>query len=92
MLSLCECEAECIASSFAAFQAFCLESMLIEMKIIVTKPLQLMVEKKSAQRIPVSHGRSKHIKMQTGQLKQMYCPIEVQTSDILIKALKLDQI
>lgn len=64
VISLSSCEAEYIASLYAACQALWLESLLSKMMIEVIKLLQLMVDNKSTINLTknlVSHGCSKHI-------------------------------
>lgn len=64
VVALSSCEAEYIATSYAACQANWLDSLMKEIHIEMPEPVQLFVDNKSAINLaknPVSHGRSKHI-------------------------------
>lgn len=104
MVTLSSCEAEYIASSYAACQASWLDSLLQEIRVQIRRPLQLCIDNKSAINLaknPVSHGRSKHIEtrfhflidqvLNSDKLKLVFCNSEVQVADILTKALKIER-
>lgn len=59
VIALSSCEAEYVTGSHAACQAIWLKSLLKELSVEVCKPVQLMVDNKSAINLaknPVSHG------------------------------------
>lgn len=103
MVALSSCEAEYIAAAYAACQALWFDSLLAEMKVEVQRPLQLLVDNKSAINLtknPVSHGRSKHIEtrfhfirdqVNKGNIEVVFCRIEEQAADVLTKSLKVDR-
>ncbi|PNX70198.1 cationic amino acid transporter 1-like protein, partial [Trifolium pratense] len=95
VIALSSCEAEYIACAFAACQGIWLESLLKDIKIELTEPMQLLVDNKSAinlARNPISHGRSKHIEtrfhfirdqVNKGKIVLSHCPTDEQQADIL---------
>ncbi|KAK2443673.1 putative mitochondrial protein [Trifolium repens] len=101
--ALSSCEAEYIASTYAAYQLIWLESLMRELKCQLKLPLKLLVDNKSAinlARNPVSHGRSKHIETRfhfireqvlNGKIEVVHCPTHDQIADALTKAIKLDR-
>ncbi|CAJ2635289.1 unnamed protein product [Trifolium pratense] len=103
VIALSSCEAEYIACAFAACQGIWLESLLKDIKIELTEPMQLLVDNKSAinlARNPISHGRSKHIEtrfhfirdqVNKGKIVLSHCPTDEQQADILTKGLKHDR-
>lgn len=90
---------EYIASSEITCQSAWLETMLEELTIECSSPVQLWVDNRSTINLaknPVLHGRSKHIEtrfhylrkqVNKGRLEMMYCSTEDQTTDIFTKAL-----
>ncbi|GAU36409.1 hypothetical protein TSUD_38770 [Trifolium subterraneum] len=61
VIALSSCEAEYIACAFAACQGIWLESLLKDIQVELTEPIQLLVDNKSAinlARNPISHGRN----------------------------------
>ncbi|GAU35215.1 hypothetical protein TSUD_204910 [Trifolium subterraneum] len=103
VIALSSCEAEYIACAFAACQGIWLESLLKDIQVELTEPIQLLVDNKSAINLaknPISHGRSKHIEtrfhfireqVNNGRIVLKHCPTEVQEADILTKGLKHDR-
>ncbi|GAU37611.1 hypothetical protein TSUD_365320 [Trifolium subterraneum] len=103
VIALSSCEAEYIACAFAACQGIWLESLLKDIQVELTEPIQLLVDNKSAINLaknPISHGRSKHIEtrfhfireqVNNGRIVLNHCPTEVQEADILTKGLKHDR-
>ncbi|MCH82412.1 gag-pol polyprotein [Trifolium medium] len=103
VVALSSCEAEYIAYAFAACQGIWLESLLKDIKIELTEPIQLLVNNKSAinlARNPITHGRSKHIETRFHFIRDQvskrkivlsHCPTEEQEADILTKGLKHDR-
>ncbi|GAU50483.1 hypothetical protein TSUD_409690 [Trifolium subterraneum] len=103
VIALSSCEAEYIACDFAACQGIWLESLLKDIQVELTEPIQLLVDNKSAINLaknPISHGRSKHIEtrfhfireqVNNGRIVLNHCPTEVQEADILTKGLKHDR-
>ncbi|GAU42845.1 hypothetical protein TSUD_387380 [Trifolium subterraneum] len=103
VIALSSCEAEYIACAFAACQGIGLESLLKDIQVELTEPIQLLVDNKSAINLaknPISHGRSKHIEtrfhfireqVNNGRIILNHCPTEVQEADILTKGLKHDR-
>lgn len=103
VVALSTCESEYIAGCMAACQAIWLENILKEMEIEVSRPIELLIDNKSAislARNPVLHGRSKHIEakfhflreqVNKGALQIVHCSTELQLADIFTKALKFDR-
>lgn len=103
VVALSTCESEYIAGCMAACQAIWLENILKEMEIEVSRPIELLIDNKSAislARNPVLHGRSKHIEakfhflreqVNKGALQIVHCSTELQLADIFTKALKVDR-
>ncbi|MCH80525.1 copia-type polyprotein [Trifolium medium] len=101
--ALSSCEAEYIASTYAACQMIWLETLMDELKCNLKKPLQLLIDNKSAinlARNPVSHGRSKHIETRfhfireqvvNGKIEVVHCPTQDQLVDGFTKSVKLDR-
>jgi hypothetical protein len=101
--ALSSCEAEYIASTYAACQMIWLESLMRELKCQLQLPLQLLIDNQSAinlARNPVSHGRSKHIEtrfhfireqVMNGKIDMVHCSTHDQVADALTKAVKLDR-
>jgi hypothetical protein len=97
IVALSSCEAEYVAASFAACQAYWIEMLLSELKTVEATKMRLLVDNKSAIDMannPVSHGRSKHIErrfhflrdqVNKEKLELEYCNTEVQLADILTK-------
>jgi hypothetical protein len=103
VIALSSCEAEYIACAYAACQGIWLESLLKDLTIELSEPIQLFVDNQSAinlARNPVSHGRTKHIEtrfhfirdqVSKGRIAVTHCSTEVQEADILTKSLKHDR-
>jgi len=101
--ALSSCEAEYIVGTFAICQALWLDSVMMELKCEVMKPLTLKIDNKSSispAKNPISHGRSKHIETRfhfireqvtNGMIELHYCPTELQLADGFTKAVKLDR-
>jgi hypothetical protein len=101
--ALSSCEAEYVAGSYAACQLVWLESLIIELKCDLVKPVQLLIDNQSAINLaknPVSHGRSKHIETRfhflreqviSGKIEVLHCPTKEQLADGFTKAIKLDR-
>ncbi|CAJ2668729.1 unnamed protein product [Trifolium pratense] len=101
VIALSSCEAEYIACAFAACQGLWLESLLKDIGIDLTEPIQLLVDNQSAinlARNPISHGRSKHIetrfhfiRFQVAAKKIVLSHCSTEIHDILTKGLKHDR-
>jgi hypothetical protein len=101
--ALSSCEAEYVAGSYAACQLIWLESLIMELKCDLVKPVQLLIDNQSAINLaknPVSHGRSKHIETRfhflreqviSGRIELLHCPTKEQLADGFTKAMKLDR-
>jgi hypothetical protein len=92
VIALSSCEAEYIACAYAACQYIWLQSLLKDIRIELTGPIQLFVDNKYAINLainPISHGRSNHIKtrfhfikVNKGRIELSHCPTEKQKDDI----------
>ena len=103
MVALSSCEAEYIIGAFVTCQAILLNSLLKEIRVEVKKPLKLLIDNKSTINLaknPISHGRSKHIeakfhflreKVNSGLIKVVHCPTNLQIVDVLTKTIKVDR-
>lgn len=86
VVALSSFEAECIASAETDCQCVWLEELLGDLRLECRKPIQLLVDNKSAislSKNPVFHGRSKHI-----ETKLSHCSTENQVADVFTKALR----
>ena len=103
IVALSSCEAEYVSASDAAQQMLWLESLLDELKVGYVKPVQLLVDNKSAISLaknPVAHGRSKHIEtrfhfirdqVNKKKLELVYCTTEDQLADVFTKPLRVER-
>jgi hypothetical protein len=101
--ALSSCEAEYIASTYAACQLVWLESLMKELECDLKKPLQLLIDNRyviNLAKNPVAHGRSKHIETRfhfireqvvNGKIEVVHCPTQNQLADGLTKVVKLDR-
>lgn len=97
VVALSSCEVEYIASTETACQCLWLSTLLDEMKLEYLKPIQLLVDKKSAislSKKSMCHRRSKHIEtkfhlmrdqVSKGKLELVHCPTEEQVTNIFTK-------
>ncbi|WVY90044.1 hypothetical protein V8G54_035558 [Vigna mungo] len=100
VVALSTCEAEYIASAETTCQCIWVESVLGDLKLNCRKPIQLMVDNKSAISLSknhVFHGKSKHIDtkfhflrdlVSQGRIELLHCSTEAQKADIFPKALR----
>ena len=102
-MALSTCEAEYIAGAVAACQAIWLLNLLEDLKIVIEKPLKLLIDNKSTINLaknPVLHGRSKHIEtkyhflrsqVHKGVSEVLHCNTQKQLADVLTKAINTYQ-
>ena len=104
VIALSSCEPEYIAGKFATCQALWLDTVMIELKCEVVKPLILRIDNKyaiSLAKNPISQGRRKHVETRfhfireqvtNGIVGLQYCPTKLQLVAGFPKALKLEKI
>ena len=103
MIALSTCEAEYVAASLGACQAVWMMNLLEELKLRERKPVNLLIDNKSAINLakhPTLHGRSKHIELRFHYIREQvskgnvtveYCKAEEQLADLMTKPIQVSR-
>src|ERR1051325_10304069 len=81
IVALSTCEAEYIAGVVAACQVVWLLNLLEDLKIMIEKPLKLLIDNKSAINLaknPILHGKNKHIETKYHFLRSRVQKVELE--------------